>query len=143
MINFIFSNASLIDFSTLNSNFSFSKTLIRSVLMPSTYQACSHMTTQLTELSFNVYITCNSIKCWYKQLAFHLTSRILFLYLMNSRTRDYFLATLPRHAKISRANTTITINVIVERARDILACFGNLPESNRACYEFMIYRNVQ
>ena len=53
-----------------------------------------------------------------------------------------FLATFPRHAKISRAST-ITINVIVVLARDILARFGNLPENNRTFYEFMIYRNVQ
>ena len=57
--------------------------------------------------------------------------------------RDYFPATFQRHAKISRAGTTIAINVIVVLPRDILACFGNLPESNRAFYEFMIYRNVQ
>ena len=38
--------------------------------------------------------------------------------------------------KISRAVTTITI-IIVVLARDILACFGNLPESNRAFYEFI------
>ena len=56
---------------------------------------------------------------------------------------DYFPATFPRHAKLSGAST-ITINVIiVVLARDILARFGNLPESNRAFYEFMIYRNVQ
>ena len=48
----------------------------------------------------------------------------------------------PRHAKISRA-TTITINVVVVLARDILAPFGNLPKNNRAFYEFMICRNVQ
>ena len=46
------------------------------------------------------------------------------------------------HAKISRAST-ITLNVIVVLARDILARFGSLPENNRADYEFMIYRNVQ
>ena len=49
----------------------------------------------------------------------------------------------PGHAKISRAGTTIAINVIVVLPRDILAFFGNLPESNRAFYEFMIYRNEQ
>ena len=38
----------------------------------------------------------------------------------------------PRHAKISRAGITITINAIVVLAPDILACFGNLPESNGA-----------
>ena len=43
---------------------------------------------------------------------------------------------------ISQASR-ITINVIVVLARDTLACFGNFPESNRAFYEFMIYRNVQ
>ena len=48
-----------------------------------------------------------------------------------------------RHAKISPAGTTITISVIVVLGRDILAWFGNLPESNRAFYEFMIQRNVQ
>ena len=62
---------------------------------------------------------------------------------MNSSTRDYFPATFPRHAKISRAGTTIAINVIAVLPQDILARFGNLPESNRAFYEFMIYRNVQ
>ena len=55
---------------------------------------------------------------------------------------DYFPETFPRHAKISRASTTI-LNVIVVLARGILACFGNLPESNCAFYEFMIYRNVK
>ena len=44
--------------------------------------------------------------------------------------------------RLSRAST-ITINVIVVLARDILARFANLPENNRAFYEFMIYRNVQ
>ena len=53
-----------------------------------------------------------------------------------------FMATFPRHAKMPRAST-ITINVIVVLVRDILAPFGNLPENNRAFYEFMIYRNVQ
>ena len=61
---------------------------------------------------------------------------------MNYKTRDYFPVTFPRHAKISGAST-ITINVIVMLARDILAHFGNLPEKNRVFYEFMIYRNVQ
>ena len=37
----------------------------------------------------------------------------------------------------------LAINVTVVLPRDILACFGNLPESNRAFYEFVIYRNVQ
>ena len=55
--------------------------------------------------------------------------------------RDYFPATFPGHAKISRAST-IT-NVIVVLARDIVARFGNLLENNRTFYEFMIYRNVQ
>ena len=53
------------------------------------------------------------------------------------------IAMLKWNAKISRAGTTIAINVIVVLPRNILACFGNLPESNRAFYEFMIYRNVQ
>ena len=36
------------------------------------------------------------------------------------------------------------IIVVVVLARDILACFaGKSTESNRAFYEFMIYRNVQ
>ena len=45
-------------------------------------------------------------------------------YSLIHNTRDYFPATIPRHAKISQASTTITINVIVELARDILASFG-------------------
>ena len=51
---------------------------------------------------------------------------------------DYFLATFLRHAKISQATTTIiVINVIVVLARDILACFRNVQESNRTFYGFM------
>ena len=67
---------------------------------------------------------------------------VLFCISWIHKTRDYFPATFPMHAKISRAST-ITLNVIVVLARDILALFGRLPENNRADYEFMIYRNVQ
>ena len=41
------------------------------------------------------------------------------------KTRDYFPATFPRPTEISGAST-ITINVIVVLALDILARFGNL-----------------
>ena len=57
------------------------------------------------------------------------------------------LTAYPRLAALTqdelKCDIAVYFIVIVVQARDILACFAKSLESNRAFYEFMIYRNVQ